>query len=77
MSLNSKQTLNIELGTTPAQVAQALHKIKDAMVHSMILKIDATGIQDATDTHYSVYQTIYLEAVHQLYLLNCESSPTE
>jgi hypothetical protein len=68
---SSKQVLNIELGSTPTQVAQALQNIKDAMVHAIMKQIEATGIQDANDPHFTVYQSIYLEAAH---LLNCDSS---
>ena len=74
MNLHSKQVMTIELGTMPTQVAQALQTIKDAMVIAIMQQIEATGIQDATDTHFTVYQSIYLEAAHQYNLLNCGSS---
>jgi hypothetical protein len=74
MNQHSKQVLSIELGTSPPQVTQALQNIKDAMVHAIMQQIEATGIQDANDPYFTVYQHIYLEAVH---LLHCDSSTKE
>ncbi|MEO5892259.1 MAG: hypothetical protein ABIQ31_18575 [Ferruginibacter sp.] len=59
-----KQTLHVELGTTPTQSLLTLQKIKDAMVHAIFQKIASTGILDDQDHNFDVWQSIYLEADH-------------
>lgn len=71
MNPNNKQSLSIELGTTPTQANQALQNIKDAMVLAIFQKIEATGIQDAQDVDFTIWQSIYLEAHFQTVQSSC------
>ena len=58
--------LQLNLGEDPDQVAQTLQSIKDAMTVAVFQKIADTGITDSTDRHFSIWQSIYLEADHRL-----------
>lgn len=58
----TKITLPIEIGNAQLPPAKHLQIIKDAMVNAIMLQIDSTGITDAQDSMYSIYQQIYLEA---------------
>ena len=61
----TKHYLQVELGTTPEERLTQLQTIKDAMVQAMLMKIDTTGITDAQDPHYEVWQAIYLQSDNQ------------
>lgn len=60
--MTTKQFMQLELGNSPDQIAATLQSIKDAMAMAIIQKIDLTGIPNAQDASFSVWQSIYQEA---------------
>ena len=57
--------MQLEIGSTTETSFNNLQQIKEAMVHAIFQKIETTGIQDAQDCHFMVWQSIYLEACQQ------------
>lgn len=62
---HKKINLVIELGATSETALKHLQLIKDAMTNAIFNKINCTGITDAQDEDFTIYQAIYLEAHHQ------------
>lgn len=60
--METDQILCLRLGPDPLHAYLQLQRIKDAMAAAILERIESSGIPDANDPHFAVWQSIYLEA---------------